>query len=171
MKMTIKEDHIISITYELRENDAQGKLLERMDSRYPFTFYFGNGKLLPEFEKQLYGLAQDGSFEFILSPDQAYGRPNPLNMVTIPKDDFLRSSDIHPQYVTVNNMVNLTDDQGMLHTGKIIEVKEEEVKVDFNHIMANKTLHFKGAILSIREATTDELVKRHYLTSEDDNYR
>lgn len=169
--MTVKEDHIITLTYELRENDAEGELLERMDSRYPFIFYFGNGKLLPEFEKQLYGLSEDGRFEFILSPEQAYGATNPLNVVKIAKDDFLRSSDINPQYVTVGNMVNVTDDQGMTHTGKIIEVKEEEVTVDFNHVMANKTLHFKGAILFIRKATTEELMRGHYLISEDANHK
>ena len=171
MKMTIKEDHIITITYELREKNEHGELLERMDARYPFIFYFGNGKLLPEFEKQLFGLSEDASFEFALTPDQAYGKSNALNILKIPKEDFVRASDIPSHYIQVDNMVNLTDDDGILHTGKIKEIEEDHVKVDFNHIMVDKTLHFKGAILSIRKATVEEMVKGFYLESEDVNHR
>ncbi len=169
MKMIVQEDHIITITYELRENNIEGELLERMDARYPFIFYFGNGKLLPEFERQLYGLGEDASFEFILTPDQAYGKSNALNILKIPKEDFVRASDIPSQYIQIDNMVNLTDDDGIIHTGKIVEIGNDFVKVDFNHIMVDKTLHFKGAILSIRKATVEEMVKGFYLESEDSN--
>ncbi len=171
MKMIIKEDHIITITYELRENNEQGELLERMDANYPFIFYFGNGKLLPEFENQLFGLSEDASFEFVLTPDQAYGKSNALNILKIPTEDFVKASDIPSHYIQVDNMVNLTDDEGIMHTGKIKEIEKDHIKVNFNHIMVDKTLHFKGAILSIRKATVDEMVKGFYLESEDLHHR
>jgi len=158
MKMTVKEDHIIAIAYELKENDQSGELLERMDSRYPFIFYFGNGKLLPAFEKHLYGLREDSSFDFVLTPDQAYGKSNALNIMKIPRADFLRASDIPEDYIQPNNMVRLTDDEGVIHTGKIISIEAGHIQVDFN-------------ILSIRKATIDEMVKGHYLESEDANWR
>ena len=160
MKKTVQEDYIITIAYELRENDIHGELLERMDARYPFIFYFGNEKLLPEFENKLRGLGEDDAFDFTLTPEQAYGRTNPLNIITLPRENFLRSSDIPEEYIQIDHMVNLTDDEGMVHNGKIIEINENTIKVDFNHIMVNKTLHFKGAILSIRKATMEELVKK-----------
>jgi FKBP-type peptidyl-prolyl cis-trans isomerase SlyD len=45
--------------------------------------------------------------------------------------------------------------------GKIVELDEENVKMDFNHPLAGTDLHFQGEILDIREATEDELAHGH----------
>lgn len=171
MNLTIQENHIVTLTYELRDTNANGELLERMDARYPFIFLFGNGKLLPAFEEQLRGLGSDDAFEFTLSPEEAYGKSNALNILNIKIENFKRASDIPDHYIEAGNMVNLTDDDGLVLNGKILEVTNHHVKVDFNHSMVDKTLHFKGAVLAIRPASTEELIKGHYLTSEDANWR
>ncbi len=165
--MTIQEHHIITLTYELREGNAEGELLERMDSRYPFIFLFGTGKLLKSFEDNLYGLGADDAFEFILKTEEAYGRSNALNILNIDVNDFKRASDIPNDYIEIGNMVNLTDDEGLSHNGKILEINNDHIRVDFNHAMVDKDLHFKGAVLAIRKATMDELIKGHYLESDD----
>lgn len=167
MKLIIQEHHIITLTYELRNNNAHGELLERMDARYPFIFLFGTGKLLKSFEDNLYGLGSDDAFEFIIKAENAYGRSNALNILNIDINDFKRASDIPDNYIEIGNMVNLTDDEGLSHNGKIIEIKNDHIRVDFNHAMVNKDLHFKGAVLAIRKATMDELIKGHYLESND----
>ena len=167
MKLTIEEHHVITLTYELREGNAQGELLEVMDARYPFIFLFGTGKLLKSFEKNLYGLSEDDAFEFVLKAEEAYGRSNALNILKIDVEDFKRASDIPDHYIQIDNMVNLTDDEGLCHNGKIIGITDSHIKVDFNHAMVDKDLHFKGAVLAIRKATMDELIKGHYLESND----
>jgi FKBP-type peptidyl-prolyl cis-trans isomerase SlyD len=167
MKLTIEEHHVITLTYELREGNAQGELLEVMDARYPFIFLFGTGKLLKSFEKNLYGLSEDDAFEFVLKSEEAYGRSNALNILKIDVEDFKRASDIPDHYIQIDNMVNLTDDEGLCHNGKIIGITDSHIKVDFNHAMVDKDLHFKGAVLAIRKATMDELIKGHYLESDD----
>jgi FKBP-type peptidyl-prolyl cis-trans isomerase SlyD len=45
--------------------------------------------------------------------------------------------------------------------GKVIAVTNESVRMDFNHPMAGKTLHFAGQIIDVRLATTDELSHGH----------
>jgi len=167
MKLNIQEQHIITLTYELRENNSEGELLEVMDARYPFIFLFGNGKLLQSFEENLRGLSEDDSFDFILKASEAYGPSNALNIVKIAKENFERASDIPKEYIQIGNMVNLTDDEGLCHNGKIIGITDQEIEVDLNHAMAGKDLHFKGAILAIRKASMDELIKGHYLESDD----
>lgn len=167
MKMTIQEHHVITLTYELRDGNAKGELLERMDARYPFIFLFGTGKLLKKFEENLYGLGADDAFEFILKTEDAYGRSNALNILNIDINDFKRASDIPKDYIEIGNMVNLTDDEGLSHNGKILKITDDHIRVDFNHAMVDKDLHFKGAVLAIRKATMDELVKGHYLESDD----
>lgn len=163
MKLIIEENRVVTLTYELRDGSADGELMERMDARYPFIFLFGTGKLLKSFEKNLRGLGSDDAFEFILSADEAYGRWNILNVLKIPRADFNRASDVPDTYLKIDNRVNLTDDEGLRHNGKIIGIGDTEIEVDFNHIMVDKDLHFKGAVLAIREASVDELVQQHYI--------
>ena len=163
MNLIIEENKVVTIVYELRDTDGNGELLERMDSRYPFTALFGTGKLLPSFEENLYGLKEDDSFEFILSVDEAYGRSNALNILKINPEDFKRASDVPDDYIKIGNLVNLMDDEGLNHNGKIIDITPEYIQVDFNHAMVDKALHFKGAVLSIRAASIEELIKGYYI--------
>ena len=41
--------------------------------------------------------------------------------------------------------------------GKVAEVREDIVVMDFNHPMAGKTLNFSGKVIEVREATEQEL--------------
>ena len=163
MKLTIEEHRVITLVYELREGSVEGELLERMDSRHPFTFLFGTGKLLKSFEAQLYGLGADDRFEFILKAEDAYGHSNALNILKLDVADFKRASDIPDEYIQIGNLVNVTDDENLTHNGKIIDIQPNYVQVDFNHAMVGKDLHFKGAILFIRDASIEELVQKHYI--------
>lgn len=157
--MRVEENHIIELTYELREDGPQGPLLERMDVNYPLKFFFGGGKMLPAFEDRLYGLEEGQRFEFVLSPREAYGPRHPGNVLDLPRSAFRET----PNAVVEGNFVALTDDRGETHQGEIRSFDEETVQIDFNHAMAGKTLHFTGAILHIRPATVDELIRKHYI--------
>ena len=159
----MEEQKVITLTYELFDGGPEGELLERMDARYPFVFLFGTGKLLPAFEENLRGLTADASFSFVLLPDEAYGRFNALNVLKLSIDDFRRASGVPDDYLEPGNLVNVTDDGGLRHNGKILEVTADYVKVDFNHAMVGKTLHFKGSVLHIRDATLNELIRGHYI--------
>ncbi len=160
--MIVEENNIVEITYDLREKDAGGVLLERMDVNYPFKFFFGNGRLLPAFEEHLYGLSEGDTFEFILSPEEGYGPRYDNNIIDVPRDVFRDA----PQAVAEGNFVALTDDHGETHQGCVLSFTQDTVRVDFNHAMAGKTLHFEGTILHIRPATVDELVRRHYIEAD-----
>ena len=158
--MTIDEQSIVTIAYELRENNARGPLLERMDANYPFKFYYGSGQLLPAFEDHIFGLKEGDSFQFSLSPKDAYGPIEKGNILDLPKTAFQQ---LGPNVLAEGNYVTLTDDEGIPHNGKILSWTEEKVRVDFNHAMAGKTLHFSGVVLNIRPATVDELIRKSYL--------
>ncbi|MEQ8703296.1 MAG: FKBP-type peptidyl-prolyl cis-trans isomerase [Phaeodactylibacter sp.] len=164
--MIVEDQHIVTIAYDLRERDAKGPLLEQMDPNWPFKFYFGSGKLLPAFEEHLRGLEEGESFEFTLSPDEAYGPVEEGNIINVPRSAFEGLGD---NVLIAGNYVTLSDDQGDAHNGKILSWTAEQVKVDFNHEMAGRTLHFSGVVLNIREATVDEHIRKNYI--EEDGVR
>lgn len=161
--MQVEDHQVVTITYELRENDQAGELLERMDANYPFTFLFGTGALLPAFEANLEGLTERDSFEFTLKPKEAYGAVMQGNIIDVPRAVFQVDGAEPANLVVKDSFIKLTDDQGAMHHGKILDFNDLAVKVDFNHVMAGKTLHFKGAILHIRKATVDELIRKHHI--------
>ena len=72
--MTIDDYAIVTMTYEVRDGGPSGTLLERMDVNYPFKFMFGTGRMLPAWERRIFGLKSGMGFSFQLGPDDAYGQ-------------------------------------------------------------------------------------------------
>lgn len=167
--MIVEEQHIITLSYEVREGGPGGPIVERMDVHYPFKFLFGTGRLLPAFEQRLAGLSERDTFDFTLAPDQAYGFVEDDNQLDVPMALFRDSPDLSPEELQKGSFITLTDDHGQSHNGKIISWTDDAVSIDFNHALAGKTLHFKGVILNIRKATVDELIRGSYI--EEDGLR
>ena len=55
----------------------------------------------------------------------------------------------------------MVDKEGKPLYGTVLEIGEKEIKMDFNHPLANTDLHFKGEVLEVRDATTEELDHGH----------
>ena len=45
--MKIEKNKMVSLIYELRESDPDGRILETLDETRPLTFVYGTGRLLP----------------------------------------------------------------------------------------------------------------------------
>jgi len=61
----------------------------------------------------------------------------------------------------VGSMVPMSDSEGNQLRGRILEVTDETVQMDFNHPLAGTDLHFAGTILEVRDADADELAHGH----------
>jgi FKBP-type peptidyl-prolyl cis-trans isomerase SlyD len=57
----------------------------------------------------------------------------------------------------------MVDEIGNEVRGRVVEVNQAKgyVKMDFNHPLAGKDLHFEGTVLSVRDATSEELEHGH----------
>ncbi len=168
--MIVEEHNVVTLSYELREGGPEGEILEVMNVHYPFKFFCGGDQLLPAFEEQLHGLGEGDAFEFILPPDLAYGDLDQDQVLDIPRDVFEEEDKGGLENLLIQgNFIMLTDEEGEQFNGKILSWDDELVKVDFNHAMAGKTLHFKGVVLNIRKATVDELIRKQVV--EEDGVR
>lgn len=164
LDMTIEDYRIVTVSYEVRENGPEGPLLERMDVNYPFKFMFGVGQMLPGWERQLFGKKAGTGFAFLLPPEMAYGLPRTDQVIDMPIHLFYNDADqIAPELLQEGQFITLTDADGKAMNGKILSWNEQTVKVDMNHALAGKTLFFSGAVLDVREATPDELVRKQYI--------
>lgn len=168
--MIVEDHNVVTLSYELREGGPEGEILEVMNVHYPFKFFCGGDQLLPAFEEQLRGLSEGDAFEFILPPDLAYGDLDLDQVLDIPRDVFEEEDKGGLENLLIEgNFIMLTDEEGEQFHGKILSWDDELVKVDFNHAMAGKTLHFKGVVLNIRKANVDELIRKQVV--EEDGVR
>lgn len=154
---------IIEMKYELREDDANGQVLEIMDEQWPLKFLFGKGTMLPVFEEYLGVLEEGQQFEFTLAPEDAYGQHDIDQVVMVYKDELVLS-DRHPyEMLDAGDYVQLQTVEGKKLTGEIKDKTDQFLVVDCNHSMAGKKLHFKGQILFVRPARADEMEAGRYI--------
>jgi len=161
--MIVEENRIVTISYELREADASGHILEVMSMAYPFIFFYKSDSILDSFQEQLRGLATGETFDFIIPAEEAYGEHEDAQIAEIPIERFVIDDEMADSIRDVGEYVAVTDDQGRTQNGKVIQKTATHVKVDLNHAMAGKSLHFQGRILGVRKASTDELVQKRYI--------
>lgn len=159
--MEIGNKKVVSLTYELRENNATGELIQKVEKDRPFVYLFGIGGLLPKFENSLAGLKKGNAFNFSLTPDEAYGNFDENAIITLPKSVFVVDGNIEDGLLTLGNQITMEDNHGNPMDGIVLEVTENEVKMDFNHPLAGLDLHFSGEILDVREATEEEMQHGH----------
>jgi FKBP-type peptidyl-prolyl cis-trans isomerase SlyD len=55
----------------------------------------------------------------------------------------------------------MNDEEGNQLMGYVEEIGDDYVIMDFNHPLADHTLHFIGEVLSIRDASSEELDHGH----------
>jgi FKBP-type peptidyl-prolyl cis-trans isomerase SlyD len=155
--MNIDRDKMVSMIYELRETNSEGRILEQLPESKPLKFIFGTGKLLPAFEENIQSLEDGETFRFSLTSGQAYGERREEMVIDIPLSVFENDGKVDENICRVGNEVPMVDSSGNSFSGIINEVSSDFVKMDFNHPMAGVDLFFTGKIIEVRDATQDEL--------------
>jgi len=155
--MMIEKNKVVELTYELKNQSAEGETIEKVTEERPLTFIFGAGLMIPKFEANIEGLNPGDDFEFGLKSAEAYGTKSEEMVMDLPINIFEVDGAVNYELVKQGAMIPMMDKAGNRLNGTVLEVGEEAVKMDFNHPMAGKDLHFKGNVLNVREATEEEL--------------
>lgn len=161
--MHIEENCIVTMSYELREKDERGAVLEVMDIAYPFIFFYPSDNLLPSFQRNIHGLAHGDEFAFTISASEAYGTHQSAQVVAIPIERFVIDHEGADTIRDVGQYVAVKDDQGRQQNGKVIKKTATELTVDLNHAMVDKGLYFRGRVLRVRPASVDEIIQKRYI--------
>ena len=156
--MKIEVNTVPSLTYTLA---VEGEHVESTTTENPLVFLFGSGQMIPGFERQLEGMQKGESYEFHIEPAEAYGDINPDAIIDIPMSVFEVDGKVDEEMLQVGNALPMQDQNGNPMEGIIVEIGESSVKMDFNHMLAGKTLHFKGEIIDVRKAEEEEISHGH----------
>jgi FKBP-type peptidyl-prolyl cis-trans isomerase SlyD len=152
-RMKISSEKVVSVTYTLTLDN--GAIADQADDQQPFLFIHGVGQTLPAFDDALNGMVVGDGFKFTLTAEQSYGMPNADWLISIPKSVF-SGPDVPEDILEVGAVLPMQDQSGNPMDGKVVEIGEEEVKMDFNHPLAGEDLHFEGHIIEVREASAEE---------------
>ena len=155
--MKISKNKVVSLSYELRIDGKDGEIIQTVCADQPMKFIFGSGSLIPGFERNVENLETGDNFAFLLSCEEAYGPEIEEAFVEIPKTAFAVDGEIDSDLFVEGNAIPMTDSQGNRLNGVVAEVKDDTVVMDFNHPLAGDDLYFSGTIISVREATPEEL--------------
>ena len=123
----------------------------------PDRFVFGHEPgMLESFTSHLEGLKAGDTFDFILSPIEAFGERNPNMVAELDKQLFVIDGEFDNDRVYVGAFVPMMTAEGMRIEGLVKEIKDDKVTIDFNHQLAGETIKYVGKVINVREATEEE---------------
>lgn len=154
--MKIAQNMVVEFSYEL---EVDGKVVDHTTKEKPLDYIQGTGSLLPKLEAHIEGMEPGDKFEITLSPADGYGEVDPNRIIDLPKAAFEVNGEVREDLLVPGNTIPMMNSMGGVIPGVVVEVSADSVKMDLNHQMAGKTLHFTGEIVSVREATEKELTE------------
>jgi len=154
--MKIENNKVVEFCYEL---EVDGNVVDHTTEEKPLDYIHGTGSLLPKLEEHIQGMEAGDSFDVTLSPADGYGEKDPDRIIDLPKSAFEINGEVREDLLVPGNTIPMLNSMGGVIPGLVVEVTAETVKMDLNHAMAGKTLHFTGRIVSVREATEKELTE------------
>jgi FKBP-type peptidyl-prolyl cis-trans isomerase SlyD len=146
----------IAVTYQLYTDDSK-EMVEEATVERPFQFITGMSLTLDAFEAELLKLEKDAEFDFQLNKEQAYGDYELAHVIDLDKQMFHVNGHFDSEHIYKDAVVPLQNEDGNRFYGKVLEITDDNVKMDLNHPLAGKTLHFTGKVLETREATQEEI--------------
>lgn len=149
----------VTVAYELYTDNDKGihELVEKAPIEHPFQFISGLGIALDSFESKIQALAEGEAFDFVLKVDEAYGPYEQDHVIELPKETFAINGRFDKDMVYPGAVLPLVNADGMRFQGLVLELKDNTVIIDLNHPLAGKDLHFKGQVVTMRDATNEEI--------------
>jgi len=156
--MKITKHTVPSVTYTLV---VEGEVVDMAEKEKPLSFIHGVGMMVPGFENNLEGMSAGEKYKFTLTPEEAYGAYNEDAVVDLPISTFMVDGKVNKDLLNIGQVVPMQDQNGHHLNGTVMEVTDQSVKMDFNHMLAGKELNFTGEILEVRQATSAEIEHGH----------
>lgn len=149
----------VAVAYELYTDNEKGihELVEKAPTEHPFQFISGMGVALDTFEEKMLALNEGDAFDFVLKQEEAYGPYEEERVLELPKETFSVNGKFDKDMVYPGAVLPLMNADGNRFQGLVLDIKDNTVEIDLNHPLAGKDLHFKGNVVTLRDATDEEL--------------
>jgi len=149
----VTDGQVVSLEYTLT---VDGEVIDSSEGHGPIEFIQGMGNIIPGLEEELYGMKVGESKSVVVPPEDGYGEVDPDAFQDFSREAFPQSIPLEPGVT-----LRFQDEAGNSHLAVIDSVTDDTVRVDFNHPLAGKELHFEVKVVGLRDATDEELMHGH----------
>ncbi len=143
--LTIGHGSEVTMHFSLTLED--GTVADATVDGEPMTFTMGDGTMVEGLEMVLYGLKVGDKQSLSIDPRDTFGFPDEENIHTLPRSEFSDEMKIEEGMI-----IGFSTPSGEEIPGAILEIGDDEVKVDFNHPLAGHEVVFTVEILDIKPA-------------------
>lgn len=147
--MNVSKDKVVKIHYTLK--DVDGNVLDSSVGKEPLEYLHGNGFLIVGLERELEGKNPGDKFDVTIQPEDAYGKYDEALILDVQRSQFETNDPIE-----VGMQFQVMTPQGPSIV-TVIEVTDDIIKINGNHELAGKVLHFDVEVVDVRELTQEEI--------------
>jgi len=149
----VDDGQVVSMHYTLHVN---GQVLDSSEGGEPLQFIQGMGHIIPGLEHELYEMKIGDSKKVVVAAKDGYGEIDTEAFMDVPRDSF------PPEVpVEIGTELELRDQSDHPVYARIETITEENVRLNMNHPLAGKELHFDVKIEDLRPATEEEVSHGH----------
>lgn len=160
-KEVISDGKFVAYTYKLYNSD-NGELLFEVPDKAPDVMVYGVSQdVVPGLVGVLKGLSAGDRFEVALPAEAAFGLRSEEWIKQLDKKVFMTPDGKMAEEVVEGAELPMMTDQGFAIRGKVTEISEDKVTMDFNHPFAGLGVRYEGEVLEVRDATPEELSPSH----------
>ena len=149
MSDTIQDNKFVELTYDVTDQKS-GHVLSTVE--FPLGYIHGHNEILaPTVHADLKGKSVGDVIEVPIDCDEIYG----------PRDETLVFTDaienVPEDYRKVGTMIMMENDKGGTRNFVVTKVDDKTVTVDGNNQLCGRQVIFTLKILTVRDATSEEL--------------
>lgn len=154
--MVINKNTVATLVYSIHINNAEGEVIENSQNE-PKDLLFGFDRMISGFESNLIGKEAGNEFKFNIDAADAFGEKREEMVVNVPKAAFMVNGELREDLIFLGNTISMMDNNGRPLKGKVIEITDDKVRMDFNHPLAGEGLYVYGKVLNVRDITPEDL--------------
>lgn len=141
---------VIAIEYTLKDAKT-GEQLDTNVGQAALEFVSGKGQIIPGLESKLINMTENEEADILVEAKDGYGEYSEDAIQTLPKEQFAG--------IELSEGMSLygTGEHGETVQVSVKSFTDNEVTIDYNHPMSGKTLMFSVSVLSLRDATEEEV--------------
>lgn len=152
----IRSNKLVEFTYRIM--DEGGQVLEQID--LPVSYVHGSEfGLWQRIEAAMENRRAGDTVEVLVEPDDAFGDLDPDLRLT------QSLSDVPEEFHHVGAEADFENEMGEIHRFRVTSIEGDKLILDGNHPLAGKTLKFFLNILTVRDATEEEIHNPEVLNS------
>lgn len=123
---------------------SDGSVFDSSEGRDPLEFTLGSGQVIPGFDNAVDGMSVGDKKVAEIPADQAYGSRHEEAVQDVPREQIPAEIPLE-----IGLQLQMQSPTGQVVPVTVVEITDEIVKLDMNHMLAGKDLTFAIELVSI----------------------